>query len=241
MMLAGARMMDRHVLGTEPKFNAAILLALFTIWNTNFLGATSHLILPYYAPLRLITRFVQQLEMESNGKSTLLDGTTSGQHTTPVVWGNEETDGQHAWHQMLHQGTHAFSADFIGVINDASDSDESNRWNLANLLAQSELLFTGSEGPAAEPHRAIRGRHSSTVLLLDSLDPRTLGALLALYEHKVTCLGHLWGINSFDQWGVESGKKLADKVERALHGGDSSAFPISTHDLIHTILARSNK
>lgn len=240
LLLSGARMMDQHVLGTEPKFNAAILLALFTVWNTNFLGATSHLILPYYAPLRLFTRFVQQLEMESNGKSTLLDGSSSTQHTTPVVWGDEETDGQHAWHQMLHQGTHAFSADFIGVINDEHDSDESNRWSLANLLAQSELLFTGFEASLEEPHKAIRGRHSSTILLLDSLKPQTLGALLALYEHKVASLACLWGINPFDQWGVEKGKKLAVNVEHALEGGDTGAFRISTRDLIHTILARRN-
>ena len=237
-LLEGARNMDRHALNTKPQLNAAILLALFTVWNTNFLGATSHLILPYHSSLGLFTRYVQQLEMESNGKSTTLDGANATKHTTPVIWGNEETDGQHAWHQLLHQGTHAFSADFVGVVTD-SDVD-SNQWNLANLLAQSELLFTGHES-ADEPHKSMPGHHSSSLLLLDELDAKSLGALIALYEHKVACLGHLWEINSFDQWGVEKGKSLADQIEQALADGRVESLPATTRELIHTIRGRAQK
>ena len=159
--------------------------------------------------------------MESNGKSVRRDGDTVGTHTAPVVWGGEETNGQHAFHQLLHQGTRAFSADFIAVTRPGHGLETHHDWLLANCLAQSKAMMEGRtvDGPLGS-HRSVPGGHPSTTVLLDELSTRSLGALLALYEHKVFCLGAIWQINPFDQWGVELGKELAGPIHDELASGD---------------------
>ncbi len=218
-LLAGAHLADAHFRETRLMDNIPVLMALAAVWNTNFHGAATHAVLPYDRRLRLLPTYLQQLEMESNGKSVLGDGKAVGTHTAPVVWGGEETNGQHAFHQLLLQGTRAFSADFIAVARAGHDLKDHHDWLLANCLAQSKAMAEGraTDGPLG-PHRAVSGGHPSTTVLLDDLSPRSLGALLALYEHKVFCLGAIWQINAFDQWGVELGKELATPIYDALAG-----------------------
>ncbi|MCY3837782.1 MAG: glucose-6-phosphate isomerase [Gammaproteobacteria bacterium] len=225
-LLAGAHMVDDHFRETPLGDNIPVLLALIAIWNTNFHGAATHAVLPYDRRLRLLAGYLQQLEMESNGKSVRRDGHGVGTHTAPVVWGGEETNGQHAFHQLLLQGTRAFSADFIAVVRAGHALDGHHEWLLANCLAQSKAMLEGrvADGPLAE-HRSVPGGHPSTTLLLDELSPRSLGALLALYEHKVFCLGAIWQINAFDQWGVELGKELAGPIHEELATGEVRGTP----------------
>ena len=216
-LLAGANRVDDHFRQTPLRDNIPVLLALLAVWNTNFHGAATHAVLPYDRRLRLLPRYLQQLEMESNGKSVRRDGNAVGTHTAPVVWGDEETNGQHAFHQLLLQGTRAFSADFIATVRAGHDLDDHHDWLLANCLAQSKAMLEGrrTDGPLGS-HRRVPGGHPSTTVLLDELSPRSLGALLALYEHKVFCLGAIWQINAFDQWGVELGKELAGPIHDEL-------------------------
>lgn len=220
-LLAGAHRVDDHFREAPIRDNIPVLLALLAVWNTNFHGAATHAVLPYDRRLRLLPSYLQQLEMESNGKSVRRDGDAVGTHTAPVVWGGEETNGQHAFHQLLHQGTRAFSADFIAIAGAGHALEDHHDWLLANCLAQSKAMLEGraGEGPLAE-HRSVPGGHPSTTLLLDELSPRSLGALLALYEHKVFCLGAIWQINAFDQWGVELGKELAEPIYDELASGE---------------------
>lgn len=210
-LLAGARSMDVHVASTETSENAAFILALLTVWNSNCLGTSSHVVLPYNPKLERLPGHLQQLEMESLGKSHQTSSSPINVRTTPVIWGGPETDGQHAWHQWLHQGTHQFSADFIA----SSEQSDSNQWMLSNCLAQQHLMFAGHVDSTA-PHKTVAGGHGSTLILLDKLDAHGIGKLIALYEHKVACLGHLWGVNTFDQWGVERGKVIAKEIYGAL-------------------------
>ncbi len=233
-LLAGARSMDIHVLETaDIARNLAIKLALLAVWNTNVLKTESHLILPYDPRLQLFPAYLQQLEMESNGKSTSRDGEPINQHTSPIVWGGIGTDGQHAFHQLLHQGTRKYSADFI-VTHYASSPNTNSKtedWILANAIAQSTVMFAGNHTSSEQRFRNIEGRHGSTIFVLKELNAFNLGALIALYEHKVVCLGHLWNINSFDQWGVEAGKRLADDVYEFLCHGEAKNVPATTADL----------
>ncbi|MYK46181.1 MAG: glucose-6-phosphate isomerase, partial [Gammaproteobacteria bacterium] len=234
-LLAGAHMVDEHFRETPLANNIPVLLALLAIWNTNFHGAATHAVLPYGRRLRLLPSYLQQLEMESNGKSVRRDGESVRTHTAPVVWGGEETNGQHAFHQLLLQGTRAFSADFVAVARAGHDLKDHHDWLIANCLAQSKAMLEGRvpDGPLAA-HRSIPGGHPSTTLLLDELSPRSLGALLALYEHKVFCLGAIWQINAFDQWGVELGKELAGPIhdELAKVGGRGARHDASTAGLL---------
>lgn len=217
--LKGGARMDRHALESPDRTNAAILLALLAHWNTRFLKATSHGVLTYVDGLRYLPDHLQQLEMESLGKSVTVTGNQVEGPTTSVVWGGEETDGQHAWHQWLHQGNHRYSADFIAQSDVNSPN---NRWNLANCLAQHHVTFAGHQN-AEEPHKSLNGGNGSTLISLNRPDAETIGMLIALYEHKVACLGYLWNVNPFDQWGVERGKIMAEDVDRALtHGVQSS-------------------
>ena len=221
-LLAGAHGVDDHFRETAPKDNIPVLLALLAIWNTNFHGTATHAVLPYDRRLRLLPSYLQQLEMESNGKSVRRDGDAVRTHTAPVVWGGEETNGQHAFHQLLLQGTRAFSADFVAVARAGHDLKDHHDWLLANCLAQSKAMSEGraADGPLGS-HRSVAGGQPSTTVLLDELTPRSLGALLALYEHKVFCLGSIWQINPFDQWGVELGKELAGEIHDELTSGGS--------------------
>jgi glucose-6-phosphate isomerase len=214
-------------------------MALAGIWNSNFRGAASHAVLCYDQRLTGLVTYLQQLEMESNGKTVRRDGTRTDVHTAPILWGGEETNGQHAFHQLLHQGSRAFSADFIACVEPgyarASQPrlDQHHRWLLANCLGQSEALLAGrSRGPV---HQQSSGARSSTTILLDRLDAATLGALIALYEHKVFCQGMIWDINPFDQWGVEFGKQLGSTIHTELGGGASKQHDSATRLLMDRI------
>ncbi len=211
-LLQGANLIDQHVATAPSTSNTAMMLALLALWNTNFLMTTSHTVLTYVAALRWLPAYLQQLEMESLGKSVTVEGQSVPNHTTSVIWGGEETDGQHAWHQWLHQGTHAYSADFIATTERGYRDDS---WILANSLAQHHVVFYGHTDKTA-PEKHIEGGHGSTLILLDKINAKTIGMLLALYEHKVACLGYLWNINPFDQWGVERGKVMAEDINKAL-------------------------
>ena len=235
---AGARAIDHHVLDTENvAHNLAIKLALIAVWNTNVLNTESHLILPYDPRLELLPAYLQQLEMESNGKSVSRDGDSLNHHTSPIVWGGAETDGQHAYHQLLHQGTRKYSADIIVTRSEELLDDNSNAddWILANAVAQSSVMFAGHQVPSGPTFKNIPGRHGSTMIVLKDLNAFNLGALIALYEHKVACLGHLWNVNSFDQWGVEAGKQLANDVYAFLQQDERQNIPRSTADLLAKI------
>ena len=236
-LLAGAHLVDCHFEDAPLDKNLPVLLGLLQVWNSNFGGAASHAVLAYDHRLRALPSYLQQLEMESNGKSARRDGAPSGTHTSPVVWGGEETNGQHAFHQLLHQGTRAFSADLIACIRHRHRWPDHHRWLLANCLAQGKALREGGEHE--EPHRRVPGDRPTTTILLDELTPRALGALLALYEHKTFCLGALWQVNAFDQWGVELGKTLAEPIHAQLGAAaPPSAQDSSTAGLLATIKAR---
>lgn len=222
-LLSGAREADEHFASTDAAQNVPLLSALFATWNTNFLGAASLAILSYDERLDLLPDYLQQLEMESNGKSVTTEGEPVGWHTMPILWGGTGTKGQHAYHQLLHQGTRAYAADFIVVATDDRDRPEHHNWLLANALAQSQAMAIGHQAAEHEPHKHVSGNHSTTTIVLDRLAPRQLGALLAVYEHKVFCQGVLWDINSFDQWGVELGKRLAEPIYAVLAADISQA------------------
>ncbi|MFK7913727.1 MAG: glucose-6-phosphate isomerase [Pseudomonadales bacterium] len=225
-LLDGAAAMDTHFLEAPLEHNMPVLLALAGIWNTNFLGCDSHAVLPYDDRLRLLPDYLQQLEMESNGKRTRTDGTPVTTSTGPMLWGGRGTNGQHAFHQLLHQGTRQFSADFILCRAPDHDRDEHHRLLAANAMAQSQAMAIGRSHQ--DPHRAVPGNRPNTTLLLESLTPHALGALLALYEHKVFCQGIIWHINSFDQWGVELGKDLAKPIHAALAQGETQQGSAAT-------------
>lgn len=239
-LLNGAYEMDRHVLDSELSQDVAARTALLALWNANYLGATSHLVLPYDSRLRLLPAYCQQLEMESNGKSVGLDNEPVHHSTSPVVWGGLETDGQHAWHQFLHQGTQNYSADIVATLDPLPSNldHEIHQWILANAIGQGSVMLKGNKTKSGEMHKAIEGSHGSTLIILEKLNARTLGALLAMYEHKVAYLGHLWGVNSFDQWGVEEGKRIAGLLNAALQDGNDQEIDDSTAELVRTIRAR---
>jgi glucose-6-phosphate isomerase len=231
-LLAGAHAADEHFRNAPPASNVPVLMALAGIWNYNFLGVSNHAILPYSARLGLLPNYLQQLEMESNGKSVDLEGNAVTVHTAPIIWGGEGTNGQHAFHQLLHQGTRSFTADFI-IAGQPDGNDVHGRWLLANGLAQSQAMMAGQE--AEDPHRRVAGDHATTTIVLRQLNPYTLGSLLALYEHKVFCQGVIWNINSFDQFGVELGKTLSVPIFQQLGGNTAVAQDASTRGLIELL------
>lgn len=228
-MLAGLHEMDEHFKSAPLLENLPVLLALTGIWNSNFLGAPTLAVLPYSQDLALFPAYLQQLDMESNGKSTTLDGRQVDYQTGPVLWGQAGTNGQHAFYQLIHQGTQTIPCDFIGfarpadklAANSASQHTEQHHALMANMFAQSGALAFGKsaeqlhdEGVASDlvPHRTFGGNRPSNTLLAEQLTPRSLGALIALYEHKIFVQGVIWQLNSFDQWGVELGKVLAKRI-----------------------------
>ncbi len=207
-LLAGAREIDQHFARTPALENVPVLMALVGVWNVNFEGCATQAVLPYAHALRLLPAYLQQLEMESNGKRVDREGRPVGYATAPVVWGYEGTVGQHSFHQLLHQGTQIVPVDFI--VADAMQGDAERCAVLAaHAEAQAEALAFGSTGANLEPHRVCPGNRPSSTIALERIDARGLGRLLALYEHKVFTQGVLWNLNSFDQWGVELGKQLA--------------------------------
>jgi glucose-6-phosphate isomerase len=233
-MLRGAERMDEHFRTTPFERNLPVIMALIGIWNTNFLGAQTNAVLPYNESLKYFPSFLQQLEMESNGKSVSTGGEALGYATSPIVWGELGNNGQHAFFQLLHQGGGLVPCDFIAAVRSDYPLPAHQEALLANCFAQSAALAFGrnedevrasmeseSISPQAIadllPHRTFAGNQPSSTLLLTSLNPGTLGSLIALYEHKVFVQGIIWGINSFDQWGVELGKAMANRVLPALY------------------------
>jgi glucose-6-phosphate isomerase len=223
-LLDGARSMDVHF-RTEPlERNMPVVLALLEIWYVNFFGAPTRAVIPYSEDLRDLPAYLQQLEMESNGKRVDRDGNEVDYDTAPVVWGAAGTPSQHSFHQLLHQGTRLVPVDFIVAGRDANLA--------ANALAQAAALAFGHPSPDA-PHKALPGNRPSSMLLLKSLAPRALGELIAMYEHKVFVEGVIWNLNSFDQWGVERGKTLANALApRLLQGGNTADLDSSTRALL---------
>lgn len=202
--LAGGRDVDEHFAHAPLEKNIPVLMALIGVWNTNFLGAATHAVLPYSNALRLLPSYLQQLEMESNGKRIDRRGQVVEYATAPVLWGAEGTVSQHSFHQLLHQGTQVVPCDFIDLGLERNLS--------ANARAQADALAFGTDDAKLPPHRQYPGNRPSSMLTLDGLSPRNVGRLIALYEHKVFVQGVLWNIDSFDQWGVELGKEMANKI-----------------------------
>jgi glucose-6-phosphate isomerase len=202
--LKGARDIDEHFARTPLEKNVPALMALIGVWNTNFLGATSQAVLPYANALRMLPSYLQQLEMESNGKRVDREGRVLNYSSAPVVWGMEGTVSQHSFHQLLHQGTQVVPVDFIDLNLEQNLS--------ANARAQADALAFGTEDAQLPAFRQYPGSRPSSILYFEALEARNLGRLIALYEHKVFTQGVIWNINSFDQWGVELGKELAKKI-----------------------------
>ncbi|MCB1880714.1 MAG: glucose-6-phosphate isomerase [Gammaproteobacteria bacterium] len=242
-LLAGAHEMDRHFRESELAANMPVIMALLGIWYHNFAGVRTHAILPYDQYLRHLPAYLQQADMESNGKGVSRDGEPLGYSTGPVVWGAAGTDGQHAFYQLIHQGTQLITSDFIAPIRSHNELGDQHLKLMANFFAQTEALMKGrtreeamSELTAAGlkgdaltvllPHKQFPGNRPTNSLLIDQLTPRRLGSLIALYEHKIFVQGIVWQINSFDQWGVELGKQLAGVVLGEL----GEASPIGEHD-----------
>ncbi len=242
-MLAGARAMDQHFRAAPLTENLPITLALVDLWNGNFLGAETHAIVPYSRSLALLPAYLQQLEMESNGKSVDRAGHPVACRTAAIVWGSAGTDAQHSYFQLLHQGGRLVPIDFIACARADFPLDTHHAMLLANCFAQSEALMRGRNEAEARaeleaatspadiarllPHKVFAGNQPSTTLLLPALTPRTLGALIALYEHKVFVAATIWGINPFDQFGVELGKQLADALLPALGAAAIEAVEMS--------------
>ena len=228
--LAGGHAMDSHFAQAPLESNLPVRLGLLDVWYRNFHGFGSRSIAPYHSALRRLPAYLQQLEMESNGKRVDRDGRPLAFGTSPVLWGEPGTNGQHAYFQMLHQGTDPVPVEFIAVREAAHSLPGHHAQLLANALAQAQALMQGSAD--AGGHRDFPGNRPSTFLVLDRLDPASLGALLALYEHRVFVSGAVWGINSFDQWGVELGKVLAKDIAPRLATGDRSGLDPSTAGLL---------
>ncbi|MBB1087435.1 glucose-6-phosphate isomerase [Lysobacter sp. SG-8] len=232
--LAGAAEIDAHVLQTPLERNLAAWHAVTAIWNRNGLGHATHAVLPYDDRLKLLSNYLQQLVMESLGKSVRRDGSPVLDATVPVWWGGVGTDTQHSFFQALHQGTSVVPADFIGVVRADATHPDNHRALHANLLAQTEAFANGQA--SEDPHRVYPGGRPTTTLLLDALTPRSLGALLALYEHSVYLQSVLWGINAFDQFGVELGKQVANRLLPALAGEAEAEDPV-TRELLAQLRA----
>ncbi|MFE7192153.1 glucose-6-phosphate isomerase [Kitasatospora sp. NPDC057541] len=245
-MLDGFHLVDEHFRTAPPEENVPLLLGLLGVWYGAFFDAQAHAVLPYSHYLSKFTAYLQQLDMESNGKSVDRDGRPVGWQTGPVVWGTPGTNGQHAYYQLLHQGTKVIPADFIGFARPVADLlpglVAQHDLLLANFFAQTQALAFGktpeevaAEGVPAElvPHKTFRGNHPTTTVLAGELTPSVLGQLVALYEHKVFVQGAIWNIDSFDQWGVELGKVLAKRIEPVLLTGEGTeALDSSTAALV---------
>jgi glucose-6-phosphate isomerase len=252
-LLAGAHAMDLHFSEAPLQKNLPVLLGLLDVWYRNFHGFTSRSVAPYHQGLARLPAYLQQLEMESNGKRVDLAGAALPYATSPVVWGEPGTNGQHAYFQMLHQGTDVIPVEFIAVKTPAHPWGQQHKKLLANCLAQSQALMLGKSAAEAitetaptasadiapavlAQHRSFPGNRPSTTLVLQALTPRSLGALIALYEHRVFTSGTVWGINSFDQWGVELGKALCNQLLPRLASGDVEGLDASTAGLLERLI-----
>ena len=248
-LLTGAHDMDRHFRDQPLDQNAPVILALVGIWNSLLHGAQSQVILPYDQPLKSFTSYIQQADMESNGKHVDQSGNRVSYQTAPVIWGQLGIDGQHAFYQLLHQGDVIVPADFIGSVESSTPVRGHHENLMANFFAQTEALMNGisedqvrlqleqqgldnKEIEALLPHKVHEGNRPSNTILLDRVDPRTLGALIAMYEHKIFSQGIIWDICSFDQWGVELGKTLAKGILEEINGESTNNHDASTNGLI---------
>ena len=231
--LAGAHAMDEHFRHAPLEQNLPVRLGLLDVWYRNFHGFGSRSIAPYSQPLRRLPAYLQQLEMESNGKRVDTQGQPLPFETAPVLWGEPGTNGQHAYFQMLHQGTSIVPVEFIAVKKVSNSPPGHHPKLLANVVAQAQALMVGKSDSGG--HKHFSGNRPSTFLLLDELTPTSLGALLALQEHRVFVSGSIWGINSFDQWGVELGKVLAQDIEPRLQSGDTYGLDASTAGLLQRL------
>jgi glucose-6-phosphate isomerase len=257
-LLAGAYSMDQHFQQTPLKHNIPVLLALIGIWNNNFLDIQTHAVLPYDGRLKYFAQYLQQLEMESNGKSVQRNDEHSPQMTCPIIWGEVGPNAQHAFYQLLHQGTHAVSCDFIApmqrytakqftYVGNAEALIAQHHLALSNCFAQSRLLAFGNQALSPQEqhdlpsYKQYAGNQPSSTILLDELNPYSLGMLIAMYEHKVFVQSVLWNINAFDQWGVEKGKQIADQILPLLNGQqhDLSSLDASTQGLIKILLGKT--
>ena len=235
-LLAGAHAMDEHFRTAPLAQNLPVRLGLLDVWYRNFHRFSSRSIAPYSSPLRRLPAYLQQLEMESNGKRVDASGELLPFDTSPVLWGEPGTNGQHAYFQMLHQGTTVVPVEFVAVKKAANSLPGHHTKLLANALAQAQALMSGKQD--AGGHKNFPGNRPSTFLLLDELTPASLGALIALQEHRVFVSGSLWGINSFDQWGVELGKVLAKDMEARLGTGDTAGLDGSSAGLLQRIYTK---
>ena len=249
-LLEGAHEMDKHFCDAPFESNLPVILAVLGVWYRNFFDAQSHVMLPYYHYLRGLPAYVQQLDMESNGKQVTQNGDVVEWETGPVIWGSEGTNGQHSFHQLIHQGTSIIPADFMLPLNVPNQNDTHHAMLASNCFGQTQALMQGktfeecyadlegkvsdeSERKALAQHKTMPGNKPSNTILFDKLDPQTLGALVAMYEHKVFVQGVIWQVNSFDQWGVELGKVLGNQVLDGIQGkAEDDAFDASTQQLI---------
>jgi glucose-6-phosphate isomerase len=257
-LLTGAHQADRHFRQTPFARNIPVLMGLLGIWYNNFFGAESHAILPYDQSLVHFPAYFQQGDMESNGKSVTLSGEPVDYATGPIIWGEPGTNGQHAFYQLIHQGDKLIPCDFLAPIHSHNPLGEHHHILLSNFFAQPEALMKGKTAEEAHaemnaaglspdqiaqllPHKVFTGNRPSSSFLFDRLTPRTLGSLIALYEHKIFTQGAIWNINSFDQWGVELGKQLAQKILPELTGKETvSGHDCSTNGLINYYRNRRN-
>ena len=233
--LAGAHAMDEHFRNAPLAHNLPVRLGLLDVWYRNFHGFSSRSVAPYHSALKRYPAYLQQLEMESNGKRVDASGEALPYGTSPVIWGEPGTNGQHAYFQMLHQGTDVVPVEFVAVKQPKHNLPGHHTLLLANVLAQAQALMLGKAD--AGGHKHFTGNRPSTLLLLDELKPASLGALIALQEHRVFVSGAVWGINSFDQWGVELGKVLAKDVEARLISGNTQGLDASTAGLLARLRA----
>lgn len=248
-LLKGAHQMDEHFRSAPLENNLPVIMAMLGVWYRNFFDAQSHVLLPYYHYLRGLPAYVQQLDMESNGKRINHKGEAVDYQTGPIIWGSEGTNGQHSFHQLIHQGTSVIPADFLLPLHVPNQDDTHHAMLASNCFGQSQALMQGKtyeecyadladendEQRRCElaAHKTMPGNKPSNTLLFDQLDPETLGSLVALYEHKVFVQGVIWEVNSFDQWGVELGKQLGNEVLNGIQGNaDASQFDNSTLQLI---------
>lgn len=243
-MLAGFRAMDEHFRDTPFERNLPVILGLLTVWNVNFLKASTVAVLPYEQYLWRFPAYLQQLAMESNGKRVAVDGTLVSYQTGPIYWGEAGTNGQHSFYQLIHQGTQIVPCDFIGFCQTLNPTGNHHELLMSNLFAQTEALAfgkteieAGNDGTPGWlwPFRTFEGNRPTNTLLIERLTPKTLGSLVALYEHSVFTQGVIWGIDSFDQWGVELGKGLAAQVLPEL---EDTAEPPLAHDSSTNALIR---
>lgn len=238
-MLHGMRDMDAHVLDASPAENLPIMHALTWFVNAVLLQLPTVAVVPYSHDLARLPAFLQQLVMESNGKGVQVDGSAVEHVTSPVVWGEPGTNGQHAFFQMLHQGTQVVPVEFISTVEPLGNDAVAHDLLIANMIAQAEALASGSA--SEDPQRRFPGQRPNTVLMLERLDPYSLGALVAMYEHSTAAQGWLMGINSFDQFGVELGKSMAKIAANAIEKGEADSSQTMTHPLMEWFLRRRQK